>query len=312
MVDARHVPHRAELFKDGLRAERTGQFDRALAYYRAAEDAYDDAVSRAESLRRQSDVFRQRGDWTAALDAVRRSAKVAIDAGLTEFFAEALNAEGAIHLSRGRPLEAASRFEQVVQRSSSSRIRAAAVQNLGCAAAMRSDFDEADGCFRDARRIFDEADDARGVAAVVVNHGAAAIDRGDLGLGEQLCERAVTAARRANDLTFAATAAKNYAEALIAQGKLLHQAEGRLISAFGFFSSAGEVQGQVPCMRLLGDLYIARGEPGNAIRPYGTALRLARRTGLPHEARRLEERLRELGANVPSSDPPSSVGPIHG
>lgn len=307
MADARHVPHPGELLRLGLQAERSGQLDRALAYYRAAGEATGDALFRSEALRRQSDVFRQRSDWGSALDAVRRSGDVALRAGLIENFAEAMNAEGAVHLVRGHPTDAVPQFERVLRRRASLRVRAAALQNLGCAAAMGLDFDAARGYFHDAHRAFDRADDAHGAAAVVLNDGAAAIDQGDMELAEHLCGRAVQAARRANDLTYAATAAKNYAEALIAQSKLLHRAEAPLIAAFGFFRGAGDVQGQIPCLRLLGDLYVARSEPANAVRPYGRALRLARRIGLPREATLLEKRLHALGYGMPK--PPSPLTP---
>lgn len=295
------VPNPRRLLLDGLRVERAGGFERALEYYRTAADAAQDAAMRAEALRRQSDVFRQRADWRNALDAAWRSAELAKDAGLGEIFAEALNAEASIHVSYGKAAAAVPIYEDVLARTVSPRLRGLALQNLGCVAAMERDFFACHEFFFDSYRALRDAGDTHGSAIVTANHGAVAIDQGDYARAERISRRAANAARQAQDLTLEATAATIYVESLIRQGKQLDRAEERLIKALGFFTATDNTQRRAPCLRLLGDLHIVRDEPALATRPYQAAYALARRVGLTLEANRASRSLRALGVDPPSA-----------
>ncbi|MFW6080087.1 MAG: hypothetical protein ACODAE_10725 [Gemmatimonadota bacterium] len=308
-AEARLVPQSSDLVAVGLRYERIGSFDRALALYRAVAEEAPDGMSRAEALRRQSDVFRRQADWRRAMAAARASGEVAKACGSAEQFAEALNAEGAVQLACGGADLGVSCFEAVLRTAADRRIRGLALQNLGCVATVRRDAEAARLLFRESYRAFTRADYAHGAAIAVANDGAVAVIAGEFELAERICERAIRLARRTDDLTLEATARRNYAEALIAQRKDLDVAELRLVAALGFFTGTGNARRVISCLQLVGDLYVARDQPGRAIRPYRRAWLLAREIGQPQQRRFAAAKLAALGYSVRDPEP-TAMDPI--
>ena len=134
----------------------------------------------------------------------------------------------------------------------------------------------------------------RGVAIALNNVGRSSIDCGDYTRAQEVLARAVAHARIAADLELASVALVNLAESLIPSGDYA-RAEEEASAALGFFKVSGNIWRQVECLKILGDLRRARGEPDVARRLYEQGLLLARRIDDAQEARVIEARLAALG-----------------
>ena len=103
-----------------------------------------------------------------------RSAQTALRAGLPELFAEALNAEAAVYLSRGDFVAARPLLEQILVIVTDDRILGIARQNLGNIAAQDRKLDVAREHFRRSREHFARAGYKRGEAIALINQAAIA------------------------------------------------------------------------------------------------------------------------------------------
>ncbi|MGQ0714290.1 MAG: tetratricopeptide repeat protein [Gemmatimonadaceae bacterium] len=276
--------------EEGLRLEKAGMLDRALAHYEAATQG-DDALTVATAWRRRASVLRTRCDWSGALAAARESALVAQRHGLEEAHAEALNAEAAVFQSQGDFAAAIPLLQRILDMTKEPRIRGVALQNLGGIAAEQGDLEGAEHRFLESYRCFREAQYSWGQAFALNNYGRAAMDRGNLEIAERVLSQAVELARSVEDLDLSALATMNLAETQLAAGDL-ERAEGAASAALGYFDMAGNRWRRVECLRLLGDINRRDGQAEIAARCYEQGLALANELGLQLEMVRLEERLR--------------------
>jgi tetratricopeptide (TPR) repeat protein len=263
-----------ELIDIGLRHEKSGELEIALEHYRRAESEANDPLTISEAIRRQSVVYRRRCDWDLSIQLARRAGEVASAAHLPEQFAQTVNTEAAVLLIRGDTAAAARLFEQVVEGSTDSKVRAIALQNLGTIAAQNGEWDRARERFRDSVQAFQRADDAWGEAVALNNYGRSALDHGNLVMAEELLEQAVAAARRVEDYDSAHLAMLNQAEAL-AKMKQLPRAIELATAAHDFFTTAGNNLRRSEALRVLGDLDVKRGDRVSARQRYAESLALA-------------------------------------
>jgi tetratricopeptide (TPR) repeat protein len=284
--------------EEGLRLEKSGMLDRALAHYEAATSAAD-PLTVATAWRRRASVLRTRCEWDAALAAARESAAVALRHELHDAHAEALNAEAAVFQSQGNFAAALPLLERILERTTNPRIRGVAVQNLGSIAAERGDYETAEHRFLESYRCFKEADYDWGQAFALNNYGRAAMDRGSLEIAERVLSRAVELARGVEDLDLAALATMNLAETMLSADDL-ERADEAASTALGYFDMVGNRWRRVECLRLLGDINLREDQPDVARRCYTQGLALARELGVQLEIARLEERLRDAGDDTPS------------
>ncbi len=275
--------------EEGLRLEKFGMLDRALAHYKAAASG-DDPLTVATAWRRRASVLRTRCDWNGALEAVRESAAVAIRHGLGDAHAEALNAEAAVFQSQGDFAAARPLLERILGMTTDPRIRGVALQNLGAIAAEGGDFETAEHRFLESYRCFQAAEYRWGQAFALNNYGRAAMDRENFEIAERVLTRAVDMAREIEDLDLAALATMNLAETMLCAGEL-ERADEAASTALGYFDMAGNRWRRVECLRLLGDINRRDGQPEVARRCYTQGLELARELGVHLEITRLEERL---------------------
>jgi tetratricopeptide (TPR) repeat protein len=286
------MPHSHDDIDEGLRLEKSGLLDRALAHYDAAAHATD-PLTVATALRRRASVLRTRGDWDAALDAARASGDVAERHGLHDAHAEALNAQAAVYQSQGDFDAATPLLERILTMTRDARIRGVALQNLGGIAAERGDLETAEHRFLESYRCFRDAGYRWGEAFSLNNYGRAALDRANLEIAERVLKEAIELARSVEDLDLAALATMNLAETMLAAGDP-ERAEEAASSALGFFDMAGNRWRRVECLRLLGDINRRDADADTAARCYRQGLELARTLGVQVEIARLEERLRDL------------------
>lgn len=279
--------------EEGLRLEKFGMLDRALAHYEAAA-SNDDPLTVTTAWRRRASVLRTRCDWDGALAAARESAAVAIRHGLRDAHAEALNAEAAVFQSQGDFAAAIPLLERILEMTADPRIRGVALQNLGAIAAEGGDLETAEHRFLESYRCFQAADYAWGQAFALNNYGRAAMDRDNLEIAERVLVRAVDLAREIEDLDLAALATMNLAETMLC-AQQLERADEAASTALGYFDMAGNRWRRVECLRLLGDINYRDGQAETARRCYEQGLELARELNVQMEVTRLEARLRALG-----------------
>ena len=289
------MPDSREWLDEGIRREMGGALDDARKLYERAAGQATDADTRAESLRRLADVHRAQCRWDDAIDAARRSAEAADAAGLRDRTAEAINAEGSVHLSRSDFAAATPLFTRVLDLARDDRIRGIALQNLGSVAAQSGDLAMAEQRFSESHAAFRRAGYTRGEALARNNQGRAALDRGDALASAELLAESLSLARAVQDVDLVALVTVNLAEALAAGGET-ERAEDMLGSALGFFSTSGNEWRRVECLRLLGDLLQRRGEDVTARRCWEQGLEVARRIGAPLEEQALVKRLGDEAA----------------
>ena len=282
-----------EQLEEGIRLERSGQLARALEVYHNVATTTKTPGILAESLRRKSGVYRQQCDWDAALKAARESAQAALRAELPELFAEALNAEAAVYLSRGDFVAARPLLEQILAIVTDDRILGIARQNLGNIAAQDRQFDVAKEHFLRSRDHFARAGYRRGETIALTNQAAIANLCGNY---EEALEAALEAseqARELGDFELIALSAINHAEALAGLDRLA-EAEDLASQALGFFGIEGNRYRQSGCLRVLGDISLKQKRYANAARCYERALKMAEGIDAQIERIMLEDRLADL------------------
>jgi tetratricopeptide (TPR) repeat protein len=284
--------------EEGLRLEKFGMLDRALAHYEKAATG-NDPLTVTTALRRRASVLRTRCEWEGALAAARESAAVAVQHGLDDAHAEALNAESAVFQSQGDFAAATPLLERILEMTTDPRIRGVALQNLGTIAAEGGDYETAEHRFLESYRCFRAAEYAWGQAFALNNYGRAAMDRDNFEIAERVLSRAVELAREIEDLDLAAIATMNIAETMLSAGDL-ERADEAASTALGYFDMAGNRWRRVECLRLLGDINRQDGQLEVARRCYLQGLDLARELGIQPEIIRLEERLR--GRDIPQTE----------
>lgn len=290
---ARDVPEPDELLREGRQYEQGGALDRALECYRAVEEAATTPERTAEAACRRAAIHRKRCEWDEAFTAARRSEEIARESELWDHFAEALNGEAAVHLSRGDFAAAVPLLERMMEVTEDTRIHGIALQNLGLIAAREGDRDLAERRFLESSRCFQRAEYARGEAFALNNYAAIALDHEDYEAARAIGNRAVTTAREVGDLELVAVAMKNFGEALAGVGEF-DRAEELASGALGYFDVTENEWRRVECLLLLGDISRARDERTLARRFYRRGLALAEAIGAGYEVDRLRERLETL------------------
>jgi tetratricopeptide (TPR) repeat protein len=183
------------------------------------------------------------------------------------------------------------------------RVRGLALQNMGAIAAQRADLDAAERLFLDSYWHFRRAGYDRGVAFVLNNQAAAALDRGRFSSAATIARQAIEAARQAGDFELIGIATLNYAEALAAQDDLV-RAESLAAGALGFFVLANSEVHRAQCLRVLGDIYAKMGELSRARACYTQGLELAMGLGSRFDTEKLRQALARVGPlDVPAELP---------
>jgi tetratricopeptide (TPR) repeat protein len=288
-----------EQLEEGLRLQKAGLLEEALQLYDAAARSTD-ATIRATALCRKADLYRVWSRWDQAADSARESAALARRAGQYSLYAEAINAEANVYHQRGEFDAAVPLYERVVEMPVDDRVRGLALQNMGAIAAQRDDLDSAERLFLDSYWHFRRAGYDWGVAFVLNNQAAAALDRGRYASAASIARQAMEAARQVDDFELLGIATLNYAEALAAQDDLT-RAESLAAGALGFFVLAKSDVHRAQCLRVLGDIYARRGETSRARACYMQGLEAAVPLGSRVDTEKLRAGLASLGpSDVPA------------
>ena len=253
-----------------------------------------DGTIRALALCRKADLYRVWSRWDQATDSAREGAAVARKAGEYTLYAEAINAEANVYHQRGEFDAALPLYERVLELPVDDRVRGLALQNMGAIAAQREDLDAAERLFLDSYWHFRRAGYDWGVAFVLNNQAAAALDRGRYSSAAAIARQAMEAARQVDDFELLGIATLNYAEALAAQDDL-PRAESLAAGALGFFVLAKSDIHRAQCLRVLGDIYVRRGETSRARACYMQGLEVAVPLGSRVDTDKLRDSLARLG-----------------
>jgi tetratricopeptide (TPR) repeat protein len=291
----------SERIDEGFRLQKAGLLEEALQRYDSAASSVDETI-RARALCRKADLFREWSLWDQATDCAREGAVLARRAGAYSLYAEAVHAEANVYHQRGEFDAALPLYERVLELPVDDRVRGLALQNMGAIAAQRADLDGAERLFLDSYWHFRRAGYDRGVAFVLNNQAAAALDRGRFSSAATIARQAMEAARQVDDFELLGIATLNYAEALAAQDDLA-RAESLAAGALGFFVLAKSDVHRAQCLRVLGDIYVKRGELSRARACYMQGLEVAVPLGARFDAEKLRTALAELGP----SDVPADV-----
>ena len=282
-----------EQLEEGLRLQKAGLLEEALQLYDAGSRSAD-ATIRALALCRKADLYRVWSRWEQAADSAREGATAARNAGEYTLYAEAINAEANVYHQRGEFDAALPLYERVLELPVDDRVRGIALQNMGSIAAQREDLDAAERLFLDSYWHFRRAGYDWGVAFVLNNQAAAALDRGRYSSAATIARQAMEAARQVDDFELLGIATLNYAEALAAQDDLPH-AESLAAGALGFFILAKSEIHRAQCLRVLGDIYVKRGETSRARACYMQGLEVAVPLGSRVDTDKLRSSLAALG-----------------
>jgi tetratricopeptide (TPR) repeat protein len=285
------------VLREGMVHQRAGALDAAMACYQRIATSTDPALASA-GWRHVAGVHRLHSEWDAAIEAARRAARLAEDAGIRELYAEALNAEAIVHQMREDFARATPLLEQMLEITADAKGQGIALQNLGSIAAQQGDFARARKYFLRSHRCFEQAGYTHGVAFVLNNFGRAALDHANARVALPMLEDALGAARRVGDGDLEALVHRNLAEAAVAIDDR-EGAHGHLDAAERSFAAAGNRARLVECLRLRGEL--AERELGSdaAREQYRIAHALATEVGALGEVARIAERLTALDEQSP-------------
>ena len=283
--------------EEGVRYQRLGMLEEALAQYREAADGASDPAVIGAALCREAHLYRAWCKWDQGIAAARRSAAIALSNRLDELYAEALNAEAIVHQERGAFNDAITLYEIIVRMRVSDRVLGIAYQNLGSIAAQRADLAAADQYYRDSQRCFGRAGYRWGEAFALTNRAALALDRGRAKEAEVIGRQAVVAAKKIGDLEALGAALVNVAEALAMQKKA-EEAEEIAREALRYLEIEDNALRRAQAQRALADILVLRGEREEAARLYGLAMDLATQAGAEREVARIRDSMETLGSAV--------------
>jgi tetratricopeptide (TPR) repeat protein len=281
------------MIDEGRRFEAAGYHDRALSRYIAAAAAAVDASTRSEAVRRQSDVHRNLSQWSDSLAAAERAESIARENDLQDLTAEAINAQGAVHHTRGDFETAEKFYARAIEMSSDARVRGIVLQNLGTLAAQRGDLETAAVRFKEAYDCCKEGGYERGMLFALMNYARSVFEQGKKDVAERLLHEAELLAINMMDLDISHLAALNRAEAMIERGAY-DEAETLISSALGYYGNSGNVYRRLDALRLLGDITMRRGTHEQARIFYEAAADLADKIEATQEIDLLRARLASL------------------
>jgi predicted ATPase len=218
----------------------------------------------------EHDNLRAALDWLVATDHGEWALRLGV--ALFQFW------EAKEYLSEGRQ-----RLLSILRMKSAAAATGARARVSFCAAvfmAAQGDYDAAFRLFDDARRLYAELDDRKGIAAAVSALGTNRRLRGDLSSGRVWLEQALGMYRVLGDRPGIAGAATNLADVLNAQGE--HGAARALMQeALEIFRQLGDSSGIAWSLNRLGDIAYQEegGELNEARRLYGEAAEIFRAIG---------------------------------
>jgi tetratricopeptide (TPR) repeat protein len=205
----------------------------------------------------EHDNLRAALDWLVETDHGEWALR--LGAALFQFW------EAREHLAEGRRL--LQRILNMKSTAPATSVRARVSFYAGAFTASQRDYDEAFTLFDDARRLYAELHDDKGVAAMVTALGTNRRLRGDLNAGRAWLEQGLNMYRGLQDRPGIASLASNLADVLSAQGDGA-SARTLMQEALGIFRELGDSSGVGWSFNRLGDIAFHDGDLKEAQRLY--------------------------------------------
>lgn len=285
---------------DGIRYLRGGSMERAWTCFEcAAREASDPAIV-SEALRRQGDVKRRRGEWTAALELCAAAVAVAEEQGLKDHAAAALNIAATVHLQQGEFAMAIGEYERALAAGPTPHQQGLICQNLGTAFALQDQHEQAEMWYARSSAAFGAAGHPREQILALINQGSMQLDLGDIVRAQESFELALGLIDRhpLEDTELEALVEVNIAEALARQELKLDEAYELLIVALGHFSATEDRPHQLACHRIFALISERQGRREVALEAMRRGLELARQIGSIIEAKYFERELSRLDSGM--------------
>ena len=271
------------LIEAGQRAERSGEWDTALAHYEAAliVAQAEGSGEAARLLRWMGRVHFERGYYEEARAQFTASMERAKSDGRREDVAAALNALALVAQFSGRPDTAESLYEKasaLAEELGDQQLGAMIDQNLGILANIRGDLTSAIYRYQTALARFRAMGDHISSARILHNMGMLHVDVGELGPAELCFSAAEELSGRLGHVDMVAKVQVNRAE-LALKRKELERAREHCDAAYKAFSRLGSESGLAEAYRFYAQYYRTKGNLPLAETHVELALRLAQVCG---------------------------------
>lgn len=268
----------------GEDAERSGNWDEALAQYEAALQkvtAQGDFPRASTLMRAVGRLHFERGNYDLAAASFQNALTQAESGGDIAQTAASLNGLGVVEQFCGRVDAADAYYQQagqLAQRVGDQRLSAMVLQNLGALAALQGDFESALDHDQNALAIFRALGDDLSAARVLDNIGRLQTDSGQLGHAELSFRSALALAERCGDVGVRVRIQASRAGLALARADF-GAAHESCNQAFQVYSRLGSESGLSEVYRLYGVLYRETQQSELATAHFMLSLRLAQACG---------------------------------
>lgn len=247
-----------------------------------------------------ADVKRRRAEWQEALNLSARALQIAVERGLKNEAAAALNIEGTVHLQQGDFERAVAVYEQALNAGPDARQRGLICQNLGTASAQCGEHAAAAEWYAHSAAAFRVAGRPREALLALINQGNVRLDQEDFPAAEALFREALARLDELeiNDAELQGLVEMNLAEALGRQGVHLDFALNLILSATGCFAASENRPFRVACHRVIALISEQRGDLDTAIGALVRGSALAREIGSGPELASIDRELARLRADL--------------
>jgi putative nucleotidyltransferase with HDIG domain len=277
---AQEQPLLDTLIEDARAAEKSGEWDHAVACYEAALSCVTregDARRAAELVRWIGTVWRERGEAELALEAYELSLAIAEANELHDQLASGYNCVAVVKQFAGEPDEAETLYRHaklLAVRTRNERLVAMVDQNLGALANMRGDVPAALLNYTSALFRYRRLGDERSATRALNNMGMSHIDLGELDAAATCFDQAFELANSVRDLATLGSIQLNRAELSL---KRQHFEEARQCCDDGFaiFTQIDSKKGLAEAYKFYGVLYRETGKAQLADIHLGLAWSLA-------------------------------------
>ncbi len=282
-----------EALRAALAAEESGDLVGGAAILEPLLQAADPRRA-AEARLHLGRVRWKQGHLDEALDLCREASGTALRIGADDLRAQADNAMGVLHTTRGEYVQAAASYHSALERTPDPVTRGKILLNLGVIANIEGHLDLARQQYEHARALFKQSGDERNEALALHNMGMLHSDAGEWDEADDRLGRALALFEAQGNRLMIAYVLVNQSEVACGRGRP-EEAIRLCDLALRMYAELGHEPGRCEALKWKGHGLRLLGEGRRAREVLGEALRMAKRLRL----KLLEaETARELGAGL--------------
>ncbi|HVT38207.1 MAG TPA: HD domain-containing phosphohydrolase [Gemmatimonadaceae bacterium] len=262
--------------------ERAGCIPEAIEQYGAAiaqAELHKDYLALSEALRRLATIRYQRGEREQARELCNRSYDVALEISDDHLAGEALNTLGAMLMQEGSLPEANELFLRALKHGGPNReLMARVEQNLGVAANIRGDLDEAFARYARSLDQYKSIGDEHGCALAFHNLGMVSADKELFDDADGYFRQSLDIAERAGDVRLQGLCLLNHADVHIARQRF-EDARKDAEASLAIFDRLGARDHKASAYRVIGVVYRETGRSSLAESRLRSAIELSVASG---------------------------------